>query len=286
MTIQVCTALAETAARVSAAVEGLDIRFGSADVPAEPAWTRCSAVDADFLADWERAAAADLLRRYGATHPTTAAAYVLHWYAKIPGAVGAALFRHARRIPRLDRDALAFHRAPDDPAPSGAALLDERFWCLPDDPAAEDPAATVVPDETTLAAVLRSQVRIHADAFLADYGPGVPLPRRARLGAFFDGLDTGIWRAADGGTRCADPAAATMVLGDAALVLPGGTPEFPDASTLHLLHDNRARPWLSRRRVSCCFYFKVSPDGSACTTCPRTPAAERAQRYAELTDFR
>ncbi|GEL20589.1 (2Fe-2S)-binding protein [Pseudonocardia asaccharolytica] len=283
MTTPVCTALADTAVRVSAAVEGLDIRTGPGFAGSEPGWTRCSQVDAAFVADWERATTATLPGRYGASHPATAAAYVLHWYAAVPGLAGAALFRHARRVPRLDRDALAFHREPDNPVPNRTSLLDERFWCLPDDPAAGDPAATVVPDETALAAVLRAQVRLHADAFLAGYVPGAPLPRRARLGAFFDALDTGIWRGADGTNRCPDPVTVAATLEEAALVLPGGTPEFPGPSTVHILRDALGRTRLSRRRASCCFYFKVSPDGSACVTCPRTSAAERAQRYADPT---
>ncbi|WP_214367886.1 (2Fe-2S)-binding protein [Pseudonocardia sp. H11422] len=282
MTLSLSSAVAETAARVSAAVEGLDLHVGPA--PAADGWTRCSDVDAGFVARWEADTAAALPGWYGGTHPTTASAFVLHWCASLPGLTGAAFFRHARRVPVLGRAALAFRRGPGNPIPVATALLDERFWCLPDDPAAGDPAATVVGNVDALAAVLRAQIRGHADEFLAEYVPGRPLPRRALLGAFFDALDTGVWRGADGLTTCRDRLAMTATLREAGLVLPGGTAEFPEPTALQPFVDGRGRVWLSRKRTSCCYYFKVSGDGAACSTCPRTSPAERAQRYADLVD--
>ncbi|MHA6795205.1 (2Fe-2S)-binding protein [Pseudonocardia bannensis] len=282
MTLSLTSAVAETAARVSAAVEGLDVHVGPG--PSADGWTRCSDVDTAFVARWEAETLAALPGWYGGTHPTTASAFVLHWCASLPGLTGAAFFRHARRVPVLDRAALAFRRDPGNPIPVATALLDERFWCLPDDPAAGDPGATVVGDVDALAAVLRAQIRTHADEFLAGYAPGRPLPRRALLGAFFDGLDTGLWRSENGVTACGDPLTMTATLREAGLVLPGGTPEFAEPSALHPFTDALGRVWLSRKRTSCCYYFKVSGDGSACSTCPRTSPAERARRYADLVD--
>jgi hypothetical protein len=133
-----------------------------------------------------------------------------------------------------------------------------------------------VPDDAALAAVLRAQVRAHADWFLSWYRPGARLARRNLLGAFFDGLDCGLWSGAG-----PDPAARARVLGDAAAVLPGETTEFADASTLYLLTDARGRTHLSRRRISCCHYYRIEPEGTACFTCPRTPADDRPRRAAE-----
>lgn len=273
--------LARTAAQVSAAVDALEVRVGAP--PPEPGWTRCAEIDAGFVSRWERAAADALPGWYGtAGDPRTASAFVLHWYASIPGRTGAAVFRQARRVPRLDRDALAFRLAAGSPIPVATALLDDRFWCLPGDPDIADPAATVVADEAELAAVLRAQVRGHADEFLAGYRPGSRLPHRALLGAFFDALDTGVWRGGGGSPSGRDAHAVATLLGEAALVLPGGTPEFAEPSTLHPFHDDLDRGWLSRRRLSCCFYYRVSADNTACSTCPRTSATERARRYAGL----
>jgi hypothetical protein len=74
------------------------------------------------------------------------------------------------------------------------------------------------------------------------------------------------------------------VLAAAALVLPGATTEFAEPSTLHTLVDDRHREHLTRRRVSCCYYFRLAGPDGPCTTCPRTSEAERVRRYTELAD--
>jgi hypothetical protein len=134
----------------------------------------------------------------------------------------------------------------------------------------------VVTDEAALAAVLRAGVRAHADDFLAGYAGGARLARRHRLGDFFDGLDTGVWYGASPRVE-----AAPEVLRLGALVLPGSTPEFVERSTVYRLTDARGREHLSRRRVGCCYYYKVTEGGEACATCPRVSDAERVERYAE-----
>ena len=75
--------------------------------------------------------------------------------------------------------------------------------------------------------------------------------------------------------------AAPEVLRCGALVLPGSTPEFTDGSTIYRLTDSRGREHLSRRRMGCCYYYKVTESGEACATCPRVSDAERVKRYAE-----
>jgi hypothetical protein len=258
--------LAGSAALVSGAL-GLPVRCGPPDDDTD--WTRCADVDTAHVAEWERAVAAQHVREYGRSHPTAAAAYVLGWYAGTPAMLGGAFFRLARRVPRLGRDALAFHRGREE-YPDAVALLDDRFWCLSGDPSADHPGATVVADDAALAAVLRAQVRAHADAFLAGY-PSRPLPRRALLGAFTDGVDTGLWLAG----------ADDRLLPDAATALPGAT--LP-ASTLEVLLDGRGRRHVDRRTLSCCYYFKVDPDAGPCGTCPRIPRDERVRRLTDLPD--
>lgn len=247
---------------------------------AEPGWMRCVDVigDTEFTRRWQADVGGSLGSEHEVVPPITSATYVLSWYAAIPAFVGAASFRLDRRVPRLAPEALGFHRHQQEHWPDGIALLDGRFWCLPDDPAAEDPAATVVADEQALAAVLRSQLRAHADAFLAGYDPGVRLPRRALLGVFFDALDGAIWAA---GKQTGREGAGVC---DAAMVLPGGTPEFGDASALYRLIDARGREHVSRRRVACCCYYRLSGAEAACFTCPRTTDEERVLRAAEWSD--
>ncbi|GAA3236064.1 (2Fe-2S)-binding protein [Pseudonocardia petroleophila] len=264
--------LRATVARLDTAIGWLSLRVG---LPADAStWTLCADVDASYLADWESRMSGAIARTYGRTHPMTTSGFCLDGYAAIPGGVGGAAFRLARRVPRLDRSSLAFSRHPAEHHPDGIALLDPRFWCLPDDPDADHPAATVVDDEAALAAELRRQVRAHADDFLAGYRGGARLPRRGLLGSFYDALDTGVWYGGDPD----DPG----VVGEGAVVLPGATAQFADASSLHRLVDARDRAHVARRRVGCCYYFKVSEDGRPCSTCPRVDDAERVQRYAEI----
>jgi hypothetical protein len=263
------TPLADSAARLAEAFEH-PVLCGAHG----PGWTRCAEVDAAFVTRWEQAVAAQHVHEFGRSHPTTATGYVLGWYAGIPAAVGGALFRLARRVPRLGRAAVAF-RLCAAAYPDAYALLDTRFWCLPTDPAADHPDATAVPDEAELAAVLRAQVREHADAFLAQHPSRGRLPRRALLGAFTDGVDTGLQLGGD--------ATPERLLPEAALALPAGPSPLP-ASTLEVVVDGRGRRHVDRRTLSCCYYFKVDPDAGPCGTCPRVPADERLRRLTELPD--
>ena len=66
-----------------------------------------------------------------------------------------------------------------------------------------------------------------------------------------------------------------------ATVLPGATAEFENCSSVYLLTDRLGRTHLSRRRVGCCYFFKVA-DERACSTCPRVDDATRAVRFAEV----
>jgi len=266
------TPLADSAERLTEAFQR-PVRCGAPGA----GWIRCSDVDAAFVARWERDVAAEHVREYGRSHPSAAAGYVLGWYAGIPAGLGAALFRLDRRVPRLDRGAVAFRLGPGA-YPAAFALLDGRFWCLPTDPAAAHPDATVVADDVALAAVLRAQVRGHADAFLATYPARTRLPRRALLGAFTDGVDTGLELAGD----------LQRLPPEVALALPPS--EFSTASsalpasTITLRVDGHGRRHVDRTTLSCCYYFKVDPEAGPCGTCPRIPAAERLRRLTELPD--
>lgn len=262
--------LRRTAERLDAVHEWLTV---TVDTAVPEGWLRCSDVDATVVAEWERNAAQSQLRHDGRSHPTAAASYALGWYADIASRIGGMCLLLERRVPRLGREVLAFRCHPEEHYPEAVTFLDPRFWCLPDDPAAAHSDASVVADESTLGAILRAEVRAHADDFLATYRPGARLPRRDLLGAFFDGLDVGFWREdASTGPTLADSIALAQA------VLPGATAEFADRSSLYVVEDAAGRAHLTRCRVSCCNYYRVSEIGEACTTCPRTTDEERRRR--------
>lgn len=262
--------LRETAKRLGSVHEWLTVTAAD-EVPT--GWTLCGDVDAEAMTEWERRAAESQVRYDGRSHAMAAASYALGWYADIPARMGGMCLLLERRVPRLGRNALAFRRHPEDYYPEAVGLLDPRFWCLPEDPAADHPDATVARDAAELGAVLRAEVRAHADDFLSSYRPGARLPRRDLLGSFFDGLDVGFWRDR---TMPGPPFAESIDL--ARKTLPGGVPEFRDGSTLYLIGDDTGSQHLTRRRISCCNYYRVSDVAEACTTCPRTTDEERRLR--------
>lgn len=238
-------------------------------------WVRCAEVTRQYLAGWEVGFTARVVADTRRPVPRiTSTAYVLKHYAALPGLLGAICFHLDRRVPRLAREAIAFHPDEGYRYPRRLALLDERFWCLPTDPQADHPAATVLADEEALAARLRTEVRGHADDFLAGYVPMTRLARRHRLGVFFDGLDQWLWLAG----RYSGHEHAGVA--DAHLVLPGGTAEFDEPSTVYAFVDGQGRPRASRVRTACCYYHRL-PGGDACLTCPRITSEERLRRALE-----
>ncbi|BBG01287.1 MULTISPECIES: hypothetical protein [Pseudonocardia] len=242
--------------------------------PAVPAtgsgWIRCSDVDGAWYRQWERRIATALHDEHGRTDATAAAALALIWYAGVPGRLGGAAFRVARRVPRLGPDQVGFRISGDQPYLTGYGLFDTRFWCLPDDPDAAHPDATTVPDEQALADLLRAEVGRHADRFLEETVPGARLPRRSLRGAFLDGIAVGIWVAGD-----QSAAAGPAIRRDAELVAPADTPEFGAPATVRVVTDVEGGDHVHLTRVCCCYLFRVVDDARPCATCPRVPQHRR-----------
>ncbi|MGW0518023.1 (2Fe-2S)-binding protein [Crossiella sp. NPDC003009] len=270
MTVRLApSALAASLAGVDTSRGHLTVRFGTPD----DSWRVC----ADLLADpaqfdrWRKDLAIWLNDHYDGNVPDrTTAGYVLAWYLQVPAYLGAILFHTARRVPWLRPGDLAFRLSGDRPHPDGIALLSAGFVCLPEDPAAGTPEATVVRDEAALAGVLRARFAGHAREFVAAYGPTTRLGRHMLWGAATDALDSALWQT---GRMLGDEGAGVA---EAALVLPALVEPFTSASRLYPVHGEGRTVW-TRRRESCCFHFAL--DGqSACATCPRVSAAEREKR--------
>lgn len=265
------TPIDELVTRVDAGLAWLAIRRG---MPDDPAWVRCADVLADpaGLPRWLTVVTDGVTRRSGGTAPplVTPASYLMAWYLDVPAYVGGLSFGLARRVPSLAPEDLAVHLDPGG-WPDGVALLGHRFSCLPDDPDAGHADADVVDDETELAAVLRHRLTAHANAFHETYTPGVKMSSKQRWGTLTDVLEVALWSS---GAPRGDEA---LGVADAALVLDDVHPPLTSASRMYSLVDDRGRRRWTRRRESCCFYFRL-PGSEVCFTCPRVSDAERVAR--------
>ncbi|GAB3005864.1 (2Fe-2S)-binding protein [Amycolatopsis acidiphila] len=249
--------LAASVARVAPLQRRTEFR---ADLPAREGWQRCSALlgDPARFDGWRRLLAGWLRDRFGEAPARTTAGYVMSWYLHVPAYTAALLLHHERRVPLLRPGELAFRLGGDRPHPEGIAVLGAEFYCLPADPAAGCPEATVVADERALAAVLRARYTAHAAKFVHAYAPVAGLGRRMLWAAATDALDNSLWWA---GRQSGDEGAGVA---DAALVLDARHAPLTSASALRL---NGDRTWV-RRRESCCFSYLL-PGEAECVECPR-----------------
>jgi hypothetical protein len=253
--------LAESVARAASRQARVSLRVG------EPAdsdnWVNCASLlsDTGLFDEWRASLADWLVDRYGEAPERTTAGYVMVWYLSVPGYLAALMFHHERRVPSLRPEHLSFRTARPRPHPDSIAVLDGRFVCLPDDPAAGTPDATVVPDERTLAAVLRGRFTAHAARFVSAFGPTVRFGRHTLWAAATDALDDAMLLA---GRYGGDEAAGVV---DGALLLPARYAPLTSASTMRPVPDSHTE-W-TRRRESCCFHYLLECGKGPCSTCPR-----------------
>ncbi|MQA12197.1 MAG: iron-sulfur protein [Pseudonocardiaceae bacterium] len=227
-------------------------------------WTGCAQALADpaFFDRWRKRLAGWLHEQYGEAPERTTAAYVMAWYAQVPGYLGALLFHHERRVPSLRPADLAFRLSEGRPHPDGIALTAHEFACLPDDPAAGTPEATVLRSEQALAGVLRARYAAHLARFVAAFGPTVRFGRHTLWAAATDALDTALWQV---GLAGGDEGAGVA---DAALVLAKKQAPFTSASTMRRVAEGEHERW-SRRREGCCFHYLLERGKGECASCPR-----------------
>lgn len=252
--------LAGSFARLNEAQSWLRLAAGLPEEP-ERTWWRCATVltQPAHFEKWGAELAAWLQATYAEAPERVVAGYLLTWYLSVPGMLAGFLFHRDRRVPELRPEALAFRLGEQRPHPDGVAVLDQRFACLPDDPAAGTPQATVVADESALAALLRARFAGHAAQFVAAFQPAVRFGPRTLWAAATDALDEGLWLA---GRYCEAEASGVA---DASLVLPTELTPFTSASTLVASDEGS---W-TRRRESCCFHYALRNGQGECETCPR-----------------
>jgi hypothetical protein len=255
--------LADAVARAGSRQVRATLRVG---LPADSAdWVNCAELLSapDGFAIWRQELAGWLHDRYGEAPERTTAGYVMSWYLFVPAYLSALLFHHERRVPSLRPEHLAFRKSQPRPHPDAIAVLDRGFVCLPDDPAAGTPNATVVPSEQALAAVLRGRFTAHATRFVNSFGEKVRFGRHTMWAAATDALDSAMWLA---GRYGGDEVAGVL---DAGLVLADKFAPLTSASTLRPITDSAGAPTWTRRRESCCFHYLMAAGQGVCSTCPR-----------------
>ncbi|MFT4038546.1 MAG: (2Fe-2S)-binding protein [Thermomicrobiales bacterium] len=147
--------------------------------------------------------------------------------------------------------------------PLALSLASEGFACLPQDPAAQHPAAVVVADEAALMACLRTELVSAVQPLI------FALRQRARLG------ERALWIAA------AEACAAALVEG-----LPPGTPSAVAQARVDALLGDPASPLRAHPELvettgqfgllghDCCAMYRL-PGQPYCATCPHRPRADR-----------
>ncbi|MFJ4471871.1 (2Fe-2S)-binding protein [Streptomyces sp. NPDC089424] len=247
--------------------------------PTGPGWITSDALAAGgtaldaFLAHDD----AQVVRDYGQqARPDVIASFGLHRYAwpaclliTVPWFLG-------RRVPRYpvthvsyDRDAPGFDMGHLMVRPHG-------FACLPDDPAATLPGATVVPDEEALRAEVRAAVAEHLEPVLAAFGPRMRRRGRALWGMATDEIVEGLWYVAH---LLGEEDRARNEL---ELLLPGATKPYAGSAAFRELTGPGGEKLPTRDRASCCMFYTLRPEDT-CATCPRTCDADRVTKLLATT---
>ncbi|MDT0266331.1 (2Fe-2S)-binding protein [Streptomyces sp. DSM 44915] len=245
------------------------LRVTEGEPRSDAGWTRADALadggaelDA-FLADEARLAA----ETYGRpARPDVVATFGLHRYGWPAAALFTVPYFLLRRVPRLAPEDVSFRR---DPAWFTVRVT--AFACLPDDPAAGDPGALVVPDEEALRAEVRRAAADHLGPLLDAFGPRMRRRSRALWGAAADELVESMWYF---GHLLGEEERAVR---ESALLLPGGTAPFGSGAGFRELAGPGDTALRTRERASCCMFYTLRP-ADTCVTCPRLCDAERVTR--------
>lgn len=171
-----------------------------------------------------------------------------------------------RRIPVLELETLQVAISASG-APEAIILPDQRFWCLPDDPAADHADAVPITDHETLSALLRDNLVQFCGSLIAILRP------RARIGT------RALWIAA--AESCAGilidalPRDTTIAAAEAALQAFVSQPDIPlRARPEVIMLRSGKQQRLALLGSDCCVNFRI-PGEEYCSTCPHRPREER-----------
>ncbi|GGT35377.1 (2Fe-2S)-binding protein [Streptomyces chromofuscus] len=247
--------------------------------PSAPGWITSASLAAgstaldDFLAHDD----AQVVRDYGLrARPDVIASFGLHRYAwpaclliTVPWFLG-------RRVPRFPVTHVSYDRTAPGLALGRLAVRPHGFACLPGDPAAALPRATVVPDEEALRAEVRAAVAEHLEPVLAAFGPRMRRRGRALWGMATDEIVEGLWYVAH---LLGEQDRARREL---ERLLPGATKPYAGSAAFRELKGPNGETLPTRDRASCCMFYTLRPEDT-CATCPRTCDADRVTKLLATT---
>jgi hypothetical protein len=156
-----------------------------------------------------------------------------------------------------------------DPAP--VALRSGRFWCLPDDAAADHSDATVVPDERALVLELNAMLR---ERHLPELIETIAQRSRRGRGALWRSATdqlVGAFTRAGGELGCdADAQALARIAGD-------GAPPMRAEVRIERFELGDLPPYTMHLRDGCCLYYCVDGRPPHCSNCPLVDDDRRVQ---------
>ncbi|MBZ9640889.1 (2Fe-2S)-binding protein [Streptomyces sp. PSKA30] len=272
------SAVADAYTRLTEVLPGLAITEPATGdpLPSGDGWITAASLAAggtglDTFLAWDDA---QVRRDYGQqARPDVVASFGLHRYAW-PACllITVPWFLH-RRVPRFPVTHVSYNRTVPDLSMGRLAVRPDGFACLPGDPAAALPGATVVADEEALRAELRAAVAEHFEPVLAAFGPRMRRRGRALWATATDEIVEGLWYVAD---LLGERERAKREL---ELLLPGATKPYVGSAAFRELTGPNGESLPTRDRASCCMFYTLRPEDT-CTTCPRTCDAERVVRLA------
>ncbi|MGW1544682.1 (2Fe-2S)-binding protein [Streptomyces sp. NPDC002309] len=247
--------------------------------PTGPGWITSDALAAggtaldEFLAHDDAQVVSDYGRR---ARPDVIASFGLHRYAWPACLLITVPWFLSRRVPRYPVTHVSYDRnAPGLPM-GHLVVRPHGFACLPDDPAAALPGATVVPDEEALRAEVRAAVAEHLEPVLAAFGPRMRRRGRALWGMATDEIVEGLWYVAHLLSE------EDRARGELELLLPGATTPYAGSAAFRDLKGPNGEALPTRDRVSCCMFYTLRPEDT-CATCPRTCDADRVTKLLATT---
>ncbi|MFI0941461.1 (2Fe-2S)-binding protein [Streptomyces sp. NPDC021020] len=256
--------LAHVYRRLAEACPVLGLTVGAPGPEDGPGWVNGSALahDEAALRDWLEAGAARIEDGHGKrVRPDVVASRALHAYLWSACLLISGPWYLERRVPRLRPGHVWL-----GPGAGLRVAVPGSFSCLPGDPAAGRPGATVREGEEALRAQLRRTVADHAAPLLAALGARTRRGGRALWGMVGDDLVSGLWRL---GAALGDEEHGAAM---ATLVLPAPQPPFPGGADFRWLPAAEAEAGrLTRTRTGCCLHYAIDPQG-VCGTCPRLAA--------------